>query len=339
MKALMFDKLGRLEENLHLSEIEIPKPGPGQVLVKVMASPVNPSDFLYARGNYRMRPQLPAVAGLEGSGLVVATGSEFESVRPGTHVAFRARGVWAEYCLVEADRLYPVEGNLSFVESGQLTLNALTAFALLDELGLQPGDTLLLTAAGSSVAYLTMQLALQQQIRIIALVNPGTDTSYFPQHDAMTILTTDVPDLQEAVLAATPNGDGCKGFLDAVGGAAVGQLIPAMSPFGKIIAYGNLSNEIATLATSLVIYRNLSLMGFGIDQWRERQYRERLQEIVAGLADAVATGVLKFKPVNTISLGNWKEGIRHISGANTKMVWIAADSCSHESQWRTRILQ
>jgi NADPH:quinone reductase-like Zn-dependent oxidoreductase len=328
MKALMFDKLGRLEEALELKEVEIPRPGPGQVLVKVMASPINPSDFMYARGNYRLKPQLPAVAGLEGSGLVVATGTELASIRPGTHVAFRARGVWAEYCLVEADRLYPIASKLSFVASGQLTLNALTAYALLDELGLQPGDTLLLNAAGSSVAFLLMQLALQRQIRIIALVSPGTDTGYFPQHDDLKVLSTDTPELAQAVLAASGTREGMRGFLDAVGGPALSELLPAMAPFGKIISYGNLSNDIAAISTSQIIYRNLSLTGFGIDQWREKQDRERLQEIIAGLADAVAAGSLKLKPVSTVPLADWKEGISRISGGNTKMVWIA-DSVSN----------
>lgn len=319
----MFDQLGRLEETLQMREIEIPRPGPGQVLVKVMASPVNPSDFMYARGNYRVQPKLPAVAGLEGSGLVVATGSDLVSIRPGTHIAFRAKGVWAEYCLVEADRFYPITTKLSFVESAQLTLNALTAYALLDELGLEPGDTLLLNAAGSSVAFLLMQLALQRQIRIVALVSPGTDTGYFPQHDTLKVLSTDAPELVQAVLEASGAREGMKGFLDAVGGPALGELLPAMAPFGKIIAYGNLSNDIAAISTSKIIYRNLSLTGFGIDQWREKQDQGRLQEIINRLADAVADSTLKFKPVVTVPMANWNEGISRLSNGNAKLMWIA----------------
>lgn len=319
----MFDETGDLGNILQEKEINLPEPGPNQVLVRVMASPVNPSDLLYARGNYRLRPELPAIAGLEGSGQVVASGRNLASFKPGTHVAFRARGVWADYCLADADKIFRIDADLSFVASSQLTLNGLTAYALLDELTLQAGDTLLVNAAGSSLAYLVIQLALRQRLRVVALVNAGTDTSYFPQSEDLITLYADATDLVNLVRSFTSNQAGCKGFLDAVGGAALGEMLPVMAALGKIIVYGNLSNGIAHISNATVIYKNLTLKGFGIDEWRERQTQESLQVIVSGLADAVATGQLAFKRVRTLSFQNWKQGLQQVSGGNQKLVWVA----------------
>src|SRR5256885_14704142 len=72
MKAIVCEKWGDPEEVLHVRDVPEPVPGPGQVLVRMLASPVNPSDLLMVRGEYGRQPPLPATPGFEGVGVVEA---------------------------------------------------------------------------------------------------------------------------------------------------------------------------------------------------------------------------------------------------------------------------
>src|SRR5260370_41826202 len=74
MKAVVFDKFGDPGEVLQIRDLPAPEPGPGQVRVRMLASPVNPSDLLYVRGQYGSQPRLPATPGFEGVGIVEAAG-------------------------------------------------------------------------------------------------------------------------------------------------------------------------------------------------------------------------------------------------------------------------
>ena len=75
MRALCLSAYDGRPESLRVTEMPVPKPGPGQVLVRVSAAPINPSDLMFVRGLYGVKKPLPAVPGFEGSGTVVAAGS------------------------------------------------------------------------------------------------------------------------------------------------------------------------------------------------------------------------------------------------------------------------
>ena len=83
MKALVFDRVGEAAEVLAVREVPVPSPGLGEVLVKVEARAINPSDLNFVRGAYRVRPRLPQTAGLSGAGRIVATGDGVSAFREG----------------------------------------------------------------------------------------------------------------------------------------------------------------------------------------------------------------------------------------------------------------
>src|SRR5215471_7737457 len=74
MRAVQLRNYEGKPDSLTVAEVPVPKPGPGQVLVKIFASPVNPSDLMFITGNYGFKKPLPAIPGFEGSGTVVASG-------------------------------------------------------------------------------------------------------------------------------------------------------------------------------------------------------------------------------------------------------------------------
>src|SRR5712691_4345367 len=99
MKAIVFEHCGDPEDVLQVREVPIPRPGPGQVRVRMLASPINPSDLLYIRGQYGKPPPLPATPGFEGVGVVEESGGGILAKRVmGKRVAVLNRGTgnWQE---------------------------------------------------------------------------------------------------------------------------------------------------------------------------------------------------------------------------------------------------
>ena len=104
MRAIVFDHPGEPESILALRDISSPVPNADQVLIRVSARPIQPADFLFIQGRYRIKPELPQAAGLEGVGIIVSCGSGVSSHKVGDRVAFRSKGTWAEYALAPTSR-------------------------------------------------------------------------------------------------------------------------------------------------------------------------------------------------------------------------------------------
>src|SRR5262245_35567288 len=158
MKAVVFDKFGEPRDVLHLRDMPVPEPGPGQVRVRMHLVPINPSDLLVVRGQYGRLPALPATPGFEGVGVIEATGSGFlrilRGLRPGRRVAVlnRQGGNWQEQVVVPARQLVPVPADIPDEQVASFFVNPATALVMTRwVLRLPRGAWLLQTAAGSAL--------------------------------------------------------------------------------------------------------------------------------------------------------------------------------------------
>src|SRR5205085_7468514 len=125
MKAVVCERWGEPEEVLHVREVPEPQPGPGQVRVRMLASPINPSDLLMVRGEYGRQPALPATPGFEGVG-VVEEGSGLLAWRVrGKRVAVlnSGGGNWAEQVVIPARQAVPVPAALSDEQAASFFVN------------------------------------------------------------------------------------------------------------------------------------------------------------------------------------------------------------------------
>src|SRR5262245_46505833 len=116
MKAVLFERFGDPAEVLQVRELPVPEPGPGQVRVRMLATPINPSDLLYVRGEYGRLPKLPTSPGFEGAGVVEAVGPGLLGrLRAGKRVAvLNGRGGnWQQQVIVPARQVVPVPATLS----------------------------------------------------------------------------------------------------------------------------------------------------------------------------------------------------------------------------------
>jgi len=172
MKALIFRETGEPKSILKLAEIPTPLLAPNEALVRVLLSPINPSDLHMVRGRYGYQPELPASPGAEGVGIVEAVGPGVQGPIVGTRVVFvQTWNTWREQIVCPADKLVPVPRGLDDSAAAASYINPLTAWALtISTHNLKEGDWLLQTAAASSVGKFVLQLAQQYRFKTINVI-------------------------------------------------------------------------------------------------------------------------------------------------------------------------
>src|SRR5262249_43499921 len=159
VKAFVFERNGDPHDVLAARELPDPKPGPGEILVRVRLSPVHPSDLHIMRGRFGRQPTLPASPGIECVGVVEALGSGVAGPAPGTRaVLLSVGGSGRELIVSPAAGVIPVPADLSDDDAAQAWVNPVTAWVMtMVEHDLKPGDWLAQTAAGSTVGQLVLQ--------------------------------------------------------------------------------------------------------------------------------------------------------------------------------------
>ncbi len=264
-------------------------------LVRVAARPIHPADLAFIRGQYRLRPSFPQVAGLEGSGEVVASPPD-SLFRPGMRVAFRYPGTWAEFAAVAVDRLIEVPADIPETAACQASLNPMTAWALIDECKARSRDFILLTAATSVVSRLVAEMARQRGMHTIGLVRGDAGESK-SRTAADHVVSTQDPDLLKAIAGLASNAP-IAALLDSVGGPLVGRLITALTPGATIIAYGVQNSDPAAITNAMLIYSNLTWMGFGIDRWLSQQSPQAKVKAIAEIWSMIRSNTVKL-PVDS----------------------------------------
>jgi NADPH:quinone reductase-like Zn-dependent oxidoreductase len=318
MKAIIFNHLGLWTDNLKLSDTEIDEPMENEVQVKVLARPINPSDEMFIKGVYRQKPELPQIAGLEGAGIIEKVGKNLDNSVIGQHVAFRAKGTWADKINITADSFRIVSKEIPFEIACQLSLNSFTAFALLELSNLVADQWLLLTAANSSVCKQIIQLAKAEKIKVVALVRKDEYKNDLLKLGADIVLNSETENMEKRVMDITKSG--ANAILDSVGGALGSIMIKVAAPLGKIIIYGRLSPDETSFAYGTVIYKNLKIEGFGIDHWLNNKSKDELNSIWQQLTTAITNNTLKLDYDKLFDLKDFKEAIIFYKNTGSKVV-------------------
>lgn len=273
MQAIVFDRPGEPESVLALRDISTPSPVAGQVLVRVSARPIQPADFMFIQGRYRIRPEFPQAAGLEGVGTVVSCGAGVSTYRPGERVAFRSKGTWAEYALAPISRVYPVPAEIPDSVACQFSLNPLSAWGLLAVCGLAPSSRILVTAGRSVVARLLARLAQRKGLATTLLVRDNGRYSALDDGDRVIANGASVAETLQQVVR--DRGE-FHAVLDSVGGRDSVALMNSLAPGSRLVSYGILDDTDITLKASQILFRSVTWQGFGIDGWLDSVPAEEL---------------------------------------------------------------
>ena len=310
MQAVCFEAPGQPSDILHLREVALPEPKPGEVRLKVLMASINPSDLMFVQNMYGIRPVFPASrAGFEAVGLVDACGEGVETA-PGTRVAFTAVGTWAEYAIAPAKSLIPVPDQMSDETAAQLFVNPSTAYAMVLESGVQPGDYLMLSAAASAFGKMVIQICRKKGIKTIGTVRRPDFIEELKALGATEIINTATENPAKRVKEIT-EGRGVPCILEAVAGPAASQLLPCLSYKGKMLVYGSLSVSDIPVPTGLMIFRELSIQGFWLSGWLKNAKPEHRREVFSNVTAILSEGGVQLPVEAVYSLEEVQRAVAH----------------------------
>jgi NADPH:quinone reductase-like Zn-dependent oxidoreductase len=303
MYTIAFDNTGSPGAVLQIVNKELPIPGDKEVLVRVLAAPINPSDIYFIEGAYRIKPQLPGqTAGLEAAGIVEKAGRD-AGISEGALVAFFYKNTWAEYVLVPAQELVVLPSDFPVDKAAQFSLNPFTAWGLLDMAAPVAGEWMLLTGANSALGRIIIQLAVQRDVRIIALVRDMAQAAELQSLGATLVYHLDDPRLADAIRQTTED-KGLSTALDTIGGPLLTSIIQNMAPFGRLIIYGRIKDEPAQFNNGQILYKNLTIRGFGVRAFLSGQTKAQRAEMIQQLTTIIGQPSFQLPVTETFP---WRE--------------------------------
>ncbi|MBN8293109.1 zinc-binding dehydrogenase [Rhodobacter sp. NTK016B] len=314
---------GDLHAHLELREIELPEPGEGQVLVEVILSPVNPSDFFYLQGAYGQPRQQGHAAGFEGCGRVIAAGGAAGEKLVGKRVAFlgSGSGSWATHAVAEAALCIPLSDAVRDVDGAALVVNPLTAVALVER-GRAGGEAFILNAAASQLGRLMLGLARDEGLKPIAVIRRPGEEDALREAGATEVLVSSEPDFmakaQAAIKALKP-----RVLLDAVGDQATADLFFTMPSGAAWVSYGKMSEEAPSLTQmGQFIFMGKTIEGFWLSRELLSAPPERSAKVIAQVQKRFASGAWSTRVAEEIPLDQALDRIlpAYASGAGKVMI-------------------
>jgi len=307
MKAIL---LTEADATLVVKEIPVPKPRPGEVLVKMHASPINPSDLAFLAGAYGIQKEYPTVPGLEGSGTVVAAGKGLlPKLWMGKKVSCAAAkehdGCWAEYMVTKAGMCVPLSKNTSLDQASMLFVNPLTAVAFFDVVKKLPNPSkkqraIINTAAASALGKMVIKLGQKYGVPVISIVRREEQIEILKKEGAKYIVNSSDTNF-ETKLKELAHKLNATVIFDAVGGKMVQQLLDAAPIGSKLFIYGRLSDEVCEISPGDLIFTGNQIEGFWLSEWLKdksiiQSYRNT-QKIKSLLSQELGTTIHKqFSP-------------------------------------------
>jgi NADPH:quinone reductase-like Zn-dependent oxidoreductase len=259
---------------VRIVEVPAPEPRRGEILVKVICSPVNPSDVLYCSGTYGSPPQLPVVPGFEGCGIVVKSGGGLMAHRlVGKRVAGAVQsgqGFWAEYVILKAAEALPVPSHVSDESAASAFVNPLTALALARPVIKGAHRAMIHSAGASQLGRMLIRLSRRHGFPLINIVHREALVTALKAAGAAHVLDSSQAGFK-ASLTALARELRATWAADAVAGSMTGILASCMPQGSTIAVYGVLSGCESVVNPGDLIFRGQTVTGY----WLTSEFKDR----------------------------------------------------------------
>lgn len=264
MKALFLEKPGG---PLILRELSVPYPGPSEVLVRIAAAPVNPSDLARLRNAHIENDLSTFIPGLEGSGTVVAAG---RGILPhmwlGKRVAcsshYSTSGTWAEYMVTTAGSCFPLSSKVNNDQGSMSLVNPLTALAFMEIVKQNGHKALINNAAASALGRMVELLCKKSRIPVINIVRNQKQLELLKEQGSIYILDSSQPSFIDNLIVLSGELKATILF-DSVCSRQLQDIIDALPHNSSVVIYGNLSGEAEIMINPrTLIDRNINVSGF-----------------------------------------------------------------------------
>ncbi len=315
IKAVRFARAGDPAQVLEVGEEPLPEPGPAEARVRIVASPINPSDLLFVRGVYSgVQPTFPAPVGFEGVGVVDALGPQLRKPHVGQRVVVQNAqgGNWADYAVVPAENLLVVPDDLADEQAASFIINPASAIMMLRHvLGVPRGEWLLQSAAGGELGRMIIRLAKRDRIRTINVVRRREAVADLERLGADAVIVSAEGPIDEQLLRIV-GPEGVKYAIDPVVGETGTEIFQALSDDGHMLVYGSLTGEpmrVGVDPRNILSGRRI-LEVFWLGYWLPRLNEAARTQLIQDIVTLMHEGVLVTAPGRSFPLEGIKSAVK-----------------------------
>lgn len=320
MKAIVVHEFGG-PEVLKLEDIPVPKPGPGQVLVRIHAAGVNPADTYVRTGNYAVKPALPFTPGSDGAGVIEGIGEGASKIKPGerVYVARSVSGTYAEYALALESQVYRLPDRVSYSQGAGVFVPYGTAYhALHHHAKARAGETVLVHGASGGVGVASVQIARAMGLTVFGTAGTAKGLQLAAKEGAHEVFDHAKPGYQEQITKAT-GGRGVNVILEMLANVNLGHDLKLLATNGRVVVIGSRGD--VTITPRDLMARRGAVHAFTLWALTELE----ATEVHAGLYAGLENGTLRPVVGKEMPLGDAKQAHTDVmvaSGAFGKIILL-----------------
>ena len=291
MKAIQVHEFGA-PDVMKLEEIPTPKPGPGQVLVRVKAVGVNPYDTYMRSGGYAIKPSLPYTPGSDAAGTVETVGAGVSRVKPGARV-YTARsitGAYAEFAIALESQVHPLPERVSFAQGAGVWVPYGTAYHALHHFArARAGEVVLIHGASGGVGTAAVQIARAMGLTVFGTAGTEKGLELAKREGAHQVFDHRASGYQESILKAA-GGHGVDIILEMLANVNLGADLKLLATNGRVIVIGSRGD--VNITPRDLMSRRGSILAFTLWSISETEERETHAGLIAGLENGTLRPVV-----------------------------------------------
>ncbi|XP_049876236.1 enoyl-[acyl-carrier-protein] reductase, mitochondrial-like [Pectinophora gossypiella] len=314
-KQLVYAQFGDPLHVVKYRECAIPKLKSTEVLVRMLAAPVNPADINTIQGKYPVKVELPCIPGNEGVGIVEEVGGNVQNISKGNKVIVTkpVQGTWRDIATFDEDVLMVVPDNLGVVEAATLTVNPCTAYRMLTDF--QPvkekGLVVIQNGANSACGQNVIQICKSWGVKNINIVRNRPDIAdlkkYLEDLGATYVLTEE--EVRSTTIFKEKKIEKPSLALNCVGGKSSTEMLRHLQHSGKMVTYGGMSRDPVIIPTSAFIFKNVSFHGFWMTAWNEKANQADKEKMMKDIITLMCENKLKGPAHKLVKFDQYQEAL------------------------------
>jgi len=288
MKAILVHEFGA-PEVMKVEDVPTPKPGAGQVLVRIRAAGVNPYDTYMRAGIYAIKPPLPYTPGGDGAGEVEAVGEGVTKVKVGhrIYLGHPISGTYAEYALALESQVHPLPAQISFSQGAGVYVAYATAYyGLVHHAKARASESVLVHGASGGVGIAAVQIARAMGMTVMGTAGTEKGLELIKSEGAQYAFNHRTAGYQDAIREAT-GGSGVDVILEMLANVNLGTDLKLLARRGRVIVIGSRGD--VTITPRDLMARTASVHGFTL--WGISEADEA--DVHAGIAAGLGNGTMR----------------------------------------------